>query len=453
MSAFFQLEHSSSLEENRNAPQSYPYLPFHPIRVYRVVNTYAQLQLNKLTRLVPLFGHFARFQLTNARKTDMVKNVPYGRGNNLLDVYIGSPALASNSSSSLLDHSDDDAGSDHTVESNGSPVIIYVYGGAWDSGHKSMMMPMAQNLANQGYIVVVPDYTRYPQAKIEDMVRDVQDAVVWTTENVTRYGGDPSNIFLMGAGSGAHVASLAIIHDAVEQLGGIPAPDVEGDKTPLVKIPSWPDHTPASVLSVETDKEGTTVQFKERVRGLILFSGVFDITFYYAYLFKRGIEEVSAMPRVMHHSANNYLACSPSWIVSAAATTLEQPELLDYVLPKSILLIHGEQDNLIPSHSSQNLFHIFCSAGLPGIKFKVYKGQGHLDPAIDLVLPSNAITAALLNDIEDVIRPTTNASSTGTSTPNGLLDEEQDSYILKEQQELYAKEFQEELMRGAAMVC
>lgn len=378
-----------------------------------------------------------------------IRNVPYGRGKNLLDVYIGSPVLANLASSSLLDHSDDDTGSDHTVESNGSPVIIYVYGGAWDSGHKSMMMPMAQNLANQGYIVVVPDYTRYPQAKIEDMVQDVQDAVVWTTENVTRYGGDPSSIYLMGSGSGAHVASLAIMHDAMEQLGGLPLPQVEGDDTPLVKIPSWPDHR--SDLDNEKDESGLP-PFKERVHGMILFSGVFDITFYYAYLFNRGIEEVSAMPRVMHHSAKNYLACSPSWLISTATESLEEPELLEQVLPKVTLLVHGELDRLIPAHSSETFFHLLCAADIPNIKFKVYKGQSHLDPAIDLVLPSNPITAALLNDIEDVIRPTmANASSTGSSTPNGLDDEDHDAHLLKQHHNHYGKEIQEGL-RDTTMV-
>ncbi|KAF9169154.1 hypothetical protein BGX21_010915 [Mortierella sp. AD011] len=422
------------------APQSYPFLPYHPIRVYKVVSTYATLQFNKLMRLVPLFGHFARFQITNSKKTDMIKNIVYGRGNNLLDVYMCSPAVSSSG------HADDDAESDHTVESNGCPVIIYVYGGAWDSGHKSMMMPMAQNLANQGYIVVVPDYTRYPHAKIEEMVRDIQDVVNWTTQNAMRYGGDPTNIYLMGSGSGAHVALLAIMHDAVEQLGGVPAPSVEGDETPLVQLPSWPES--------ESEKQQSIL--KERVRGLILFSGVFDITFYYAYLHKRGIEEVSAMPRVMHQSANNFLACSPSWILSAATATLERPELLEQVLPKSTLLIHGEHDRLIPAHSSQTLFNLLCAAEIPNTKFKVYTGQDHLDPAIDLILPSNAITAALLGDIDDVIRNSSAAnesmngsfsgsgSNSGTNTPNDGLVEE-DRQLLQQQQEKYAQEFNERL--------
>ncbi|KAF9181720.1 hypothetical protein BGZ50_005357 [Haplosporangium sp. Z 11] len=423
-------------EIDGNAPQAYPFLPYHPIRVYKVVSTYVELQFSKLLRLVPLFGHFARFHLTNSKKTDMIKNVVYGRGGNLLDIYIGSPA----SSPSSLEHSDDDAESDHTVESNGSPVIIYVYGGSWDSGHKSMIMPMAQNLANQGYIVIVPDYTRYPQAKIEDMVRDVQDAVVWTAQNATRYGGDPANIYLMGSGSGAHVASLAIMKDAADQLGGTPTPTVESDTTPLVKLPAWPEQP----INHHQNKDG--LQLKERVQGLILFSGVFDITFYYAYLHKRGIEEVSAMPRVMHQSANNYMACSPSWILATATETLENPELLEQVLPKSILIIHGDQDRLIPAHSSQTLFNLLCAAEIPNIKFKVYKEQKHLDPAIDLILPTNPLTAALLNDIADVIRPT---PGTGTNTPSGLLEEEND-HLLKQHQNQYTKEFNANLLRDSA---
>ncbi|KAF9921983.1 hypothetical protein FBU30_007940 [Linnemannia zychae] len=423
-----------------DAPQAFPYLPYHPIRVYKVVSTYAELQFNKLMRLVPLFGHFARFQLTNGKKTDMIKNVAYGRGNNLLDIYIGGP---SPNMVSMSSHTDDDAESDHTVESNGNPVIIYVYGGAWDSGHKSMIMPMAQNLANQGYIVIVPDYTRYPQAKIEDMIRDVQDVVVWTTQNATRYGGDPSNIFLMGSGSGAHVASLAIMNDAVEQLGGIPSPAVEGDRTPLVKLPSWPVH----------QQQQEQPRLKERVQGLILFSGVFDITFYYAYLHKRGIEEVSAMPRVMHQSANNYLACSPSWILSTAIENLQKPEMLEQVLPKTTLIIHGEKDRLIPAHSSETLFKLLCAADIPNIKFKVYTGQSHLDPAIDLVLPSNPITAALLRDIEDTIRPPL-LPGTGASTPNsGVIDGqggEDEQKMLKQQQDQYTKDFTASL-RGSAL--
>ncbi|KAG0233604.1 hypothetical protein BGW41_001422 [Actinomortierella wolfii] len=399
-----------------DAPQPYPFLPYHPIRVYKVVSTYTELQVSKLMRLIPLFGHFARFQMTNDKRADTIKNIKYGSGKGILDVYIGG-SLTNPTYSSV----DDDTGSDYTVESNGSPVVIYVYGGAWDSGHKSMLLPMAQNLANQGYIVVVPDYTHYPEAKIETMVKDIQEVVLWTSVNITRYGGDPNNIYLMGSGSGAHIASLAIIKDAVDQLGGIPPPKLETDSTPVVDLPLWPEmphDTQHQQLQLHTATDKAT-QLKERVHGLILFSGVFDITFYYAYLHKRGIEEVSAMPRVMHQSPNNYLACSPSWLLANASATLEHPELLVDVLPKSILIIHGEQDRLIPAHSSQTFFKLLCSAEIPNTKFKLYKDQGHLDPAIDLIFPTNPMTASLLSDLAEAIRPVGFSSTSPSSSVNG----------------------------------
>ncbi|KAF9971818.1 hypothetical protein BGZ65_010191 [Modicella reniformis] len=53
------------------------------------------------------------------------------------------------------------------------------------------------------------EYWECITAKIEDMVQDVQNAVVWTTKNATRYGGDPANIFhLMGS---VHVASTSCV--------------------------------------------------------------------------------------------------------------------------------------------------------------------------------------------------------------------------------------------------
>ncbi|KAF8994073.1 hypothetical protein BGZ52_012247, partial [Haplosporangium bisporale] len=95
-------------------------------------------------------------------------------------------------------------------------------------------------------------------------------------------------------------------------------------------------------------------------------------------------------------------------------------------------------DRLIPAHSSQTLFNLLCTAEIPNIKFKVYTGQSHLDPAIDLILPSNPITSALLSDISDVVRPT---PGTGASTPNGLLEE--DDYMRHHDQ--YTKNFSDSL--------
>jgi len=44
-----------------------------------------------------------------------------------------------------------------------APVIIFFYGGAWQSGYKELYRYVAKALARRGYVAVVPDYRMYPE--------------------------------------------------------------------------------------------------------------------------------------------------------------------------------------------------------------------------------------------------------------------------------------------------
>src|SRR5476649_267589 len=43
------------------------------------------------------------------------------------------------------------------------PVVVYFYGGAWQSGYRSNSRGVAQALAARGIVTVVPDYRVYPE--------------------------------------------------------------------------------------------------------------------------------------------------------------------------------------------------------------------------------------------------------------------------------------------------
>ena len=108
------------------------------------------------------------------------------------------------------------------------PVVVFFYGGAWQEGSRSDYLFVADALTQRGYVVVVPDYRVYPQVKYPDFVNDGAAAVAWTRANISRYGGDPSRLFLMGHSAGAHIAALLALDPTYLDAQGLPRSTVKG---------------------------------------------------------------------------------------------------------------------------------------------------------------------------------------------------------------------------------
>jgi acetyl esterase/lipase len=88
------------------------------------------------------------------------------------------------------------------------PVVIFFYGGDWQTGNKSDYRFVADALTSRGLITVLPDYRLYPEVTFPAFVEDAAKAVRWTHENISKFGGDPRRIYLMGHSAGAHIAAL-----------------------------------------------------------------------------------------------------------------------------------------------------------------------------------------------------------------------------------------------------
>lgn len=109
------------------------------------------------------------------------------------------------------------------------PVIVFFYGGNWDSGEKASYRFVAASLAERGYVVAVPDYRVYPQVRFDGFMQDGAQAVAWTKRNAARFGGDPSRVFLMGHSAGAHIAAmLALDEHWLRATGLSPRRDIAG---------------------------------------------------------------------------------------------------------------------------------------------------------------------------------------------------------------------------------
>jgi acetyl esterase/lipase len=94
------------------------------------------------------------------------------------------------------------------ARSTPAPVVIFFYGGSWNSGDKGDYRFVGQLLASNGFLVVIPDYRLYPTVKFPTFLEDGAVALRWTQDRIAAYGGDPKRLFLMGHSAGAYNAMM-----------------------------------------------------------------------------------------------------------------------------------------------------------------------------------------------------------------------------------------------------
>ncbi|HEY8217418.1 MAG TPA: alpha/beta hydrolase, partial [Acidimicrobiia bacterium] len=110
----------------------------------------------------------------------------------------------------------------HRSRPEGSPILVYVHGGAWVTGKKSRQgMPIVYHFARRGWLCVAPNYRLCPAATFPDQLVDVKRVIAWVREHAEEYGGDPSQVFMAGGSAGGHLTALAALtaNDSAYQPG------------------------------------------------------------------------------------------------------------------------------------------------------------------------------------------------------------------------------------------
>jgi len=98
------------------------------------------------------------------------------------------------------------------------PVVIWVHGGGWSIGDKlnkmDLKVPFFRDL---GYVFVSVNYRLSPfpfdltysnRIKHPDHIIDIVDALKFVYNDIELYGGDKTNIVVLGHSAGAHLAAL-----------------------------------------------------------------------------------------------------------------------------------------------------------------------------------------------------------------------------------------------------
>ncbi|MYN30087.1 alpha/beta hydrolase [Duganella levis] len=98
----------------------------------------------------------------------------------------------------------------HAVQAGqtAAPVVVFFYGGNWVDGERGDYAFVGRALASRGIVAVIADYRLYPEVSYPDFLKDVAQAVAWTRQHATQYGGDPQRLFVMGHSAGAYNAAM-----------------------------------------------------------------------------------------------------------------------------------------------------------------------------------------------------------------------------------------------------
>ena len=122
------------------------------------------------------------------------------------------------------------------------PVLVQIYGGAWQRGSPDDNGEFAAYFAAQGYVVFAIDYRHAPQFVFPTQIDDVRTALAWIGEHSAEYHADTSRLALIGRSAGAHLAMLAAYAPDAPRVRAVidfygPVDLVEGYRKPPVPDP------------------------------------------------------------------------------------------------------------------------------------------------------------------------------------------------------------------------
>ena len=298
------------------------------------------------------------------------------------------------------------------------PVLVFVPGGAWLIGHKCWAALMGKVLAEHGVMVVVPDYRNFPQARVGEMLEDVDASVGWVFKHIKKYGGDTSRIFLSGQSAGAHLSSLSLLSHCDSATGR--------------RIRRATSACTPQGFELDASSRRLRTSWKtSQLAGFIGISGPYDLIAMAPHIHKRGLStsvmhsifklpvidietdddilfDASSLPPSSFMEAPDYaetarrlVSCSPTRLIQRMKTRPMQAASLAAQLPR-ITMLHGTADATCPHFLAVEFRDAVLSA-CPDhyCELRLYEGKTHTSPILEDPISGYD---PLVSDILEVIR-------------------------------------------------
>jgi len=92
------------------------------------------------------------------------------------------------------------------------PCLVFIHGGFWQEGDKSVSGFAAQTFTSLGWSYVAVGYTLTPEISLKALMSEISAAAAFVQENATRLGVDPARIVVAGHSAGGHLAASLLTH-------------------------------------------------------------------------------------------------------------------------------------------------------------------------------------------------------------------------------------------------
>ena len=84
------------------------------------------------------------------------------------------------------------------------PTVVWFHGGGLTGGRRDL----PKELTEKGIAVITAEYRLYPKASCPAYIEDAAAATAWAFENIAKYGGNPSKIYISGHSAGGYLSMM-----------------------------------------------------------------------------------------------------------------------------------------------------------------------------------------------------------------------------------------------------
>lgn len=217
----------------------------------------------------------------------------------------------------------------------GSPLLIWVHGGAWRSGSKSSM-PL-EKLVEDGYAIASVDYHLSTQAKFPAQIHDLKAAIRFLRAHGAEWHLPTKKIAIAGDSAGAHLAALVGVSNDNSDLEG---------------------------------NVGNDLKQSSAVQGILSFYGAANLTTILQQSTPHGLDvRVPALQLLLGGQPTN----------APALARLASPVFHVDSHDPPLLLLHGDQDPQMPVNQSLELLGAYQKVKAPA-QLELVHGAAHGGP-------------------------------------------------------------------------